>query len=257
MKLILHVGFPKCGSTSLQNSLFDNSGRLAETGISYMPRGSEFRNHHALAVLSRSPNTYPEFKQQLICLLDSARASGMKAVLVSSEEFVYSVESDSLANGFEAVLREAIDATSVEVEIVAIIRDPRKFFRSYMLQNAANGASIDPGFKRFFEFFIKIIRRFIDMNLPVKILSMDQVSVRDGLVPYFYKEILQYTNFEAREHIDNVLAKRTFVSEVIVGRISQMNSYLGTNHINSPQIDVERERLKSRSVAAASLPLAS
>jgi len=245
VKLILHVGFPKCGSTSLQNSLFENSENLLKAGVSYRPDNSKFRSHHVLAALSRSPRHYEEFKQHLVQQLDAAHTAGAGIVLISHEEFVYSGESDSLARGFEQALREVVDKAGVDVEIVVVVREPGRFMRSYMLQKVANGDTIvDPGLPHFFEFFIHIVRRFIGMRWPVKVLSMDQMATGGGLVPQFYAQVLGLPEFPVAERVDNVLAKRTFVTEMMIGQVCAMAAHMAGNHINSAQIDFDRERLR-------------
>jgi hypothetical protein len=61
MKILLHMGMPKTGSTSLQHSLHAASGMLRERGIFYPQFGNRTIAHHLLLLLHQSPSQMSPF----------------------------------------------------------------------------------------------------------------------------------------------------------------------------------------------------
>ena len=62
MKLILHIGSPKTGSTSLQKSLCANHDLLLEKGY-YYPHITDMFNHNVLSLLFRNAPPTRQFTQ--------------------------------------------------------------------------------------------------------------------------------------------------------------------------------------------------
>lgn len=133
MKLFIHIGAHKTGTTSIQMAMEDSGEALAEAGFVY-PRCSWY--HHAQHRLAfalkamRDPaaGDTPEFETELAGLKRALGEATAAAALISSEEF-FSLKED-------AVARLAQGLREYEVEIVAFVRRPDELFLSSYNQNA-------------------------------------------------------------------------------------------------------------------------
>ena len=107
MKIIIHIGFPKTGSTYLQNCLRTNIQSLMEKGIAfttlYTNENNELKLRNAYAMSSLQ--TY----------IKHAEAVGVETLLLSSEGFSHSI-------GYHANC-----LTGHEVHLVGYVR----FFTSF------------------------------------------------------------------------------------------------------------------------------
>lgn len=92
MKLHIHLGAHKTGSTSLQFHLRKNEARFADAGMAYIPM-PEFRKRYS-AYLNRIENRYPAFIRLLSRSIESrfrdqlAPLSGSSLVVISDENLL-------------------------------------------------------------------------------------------------------------------------------------------------------------------------
>ena len=100
MKLILHIGNHKCGSTSIQHALLANRDTLLNASILYPNSGLIGCAHHHLPFSVRGqptgfktndhPKSFEFFIQQII---NEAKENDIDTIVVSSEEFMaFSIE---------------------------------------------------------------------------------------------------------------------------------------------------------------------
>ncbi|MEM6620317.1 MAG: hypothetical protein AAF631_13600, partial [Pseudomonadota bacterium] len=144
MDLILHIGTPKTGTTSIQGLLAKNRALLADRGV-LVPKCFERRAMHEIAMAFRAPG-WPnnEFAQGLGWgreedrapwqaafrdrLSDELARSGAKTVIISSEflvsRFMVAEEPAALA----AWLRPRFD----RITVLVYLRDPVRTFVSRM-----------------------------------------------------------------------------------------------------------------------------
>lgn len=107
MKVIIHIGMPKTGSTSLQCVLFNNKAKLQEQKVVYEPdffhekfindicgsRLNDGRMHHAfIAAFKRDPDAVGEV------LLERLKKFGdCRYYILSSEDFVHNFSERDIA----------------------------------------------------------------------------------------------------------------------------------------------------------------
>jgi hypothetical protein len=125
MKLILHIGMHKCGSTAIQHFLSSNFDYLQAEGF-FIPRFS-YAGHHGMVFpwielpecyrLSLSP---VDHWKNLVKMAD-----GFKTVILSSEEF-----SRSLPNSVRFQDIETWASDFDEIQIVLILRNQLEFLES-------------------------------------------------------------------------------------------------------------------------------
>jgi hypothetical protein len=104
--LILHIGNPKAGSTSLQHWLAGNRAGLAAAGIDYplIGRGSD-HNHRALAVALEGREDRAT-TEQLAGHLRAAVLGPAEAVVISAEQLEGAPDRLKLPDRFAALARE-------------------------------------------------------------------------------------------------------------------------------------------------------
>ncbi|WP_417466242.1 hypothetical protein [Kordiimonas sp.] len=95
IKLYLHIGYPKCGSTTIQEALFENRKTLRSRGYGICGRTLDllgpksklwfpvgyFKSHLDAAREGNAPDLEPEFK----ALHARAKAAGLHSVIISAE----------------------------------------------------------------------------------------------------------------------------------------------------------------------------
>lgn len=155
MKLILHIGTAKTGSTSIQKGLFKLRKSLREQRCLYPGKGN---SHHAVAALVRPFNKlrrYTQSKhrdnpqkvfQKAEALRDEIRNSEADYVLLSSE-FLCKFSSDEVA-----ALVEALGFSPAEVYAICYVRQPSRFFLSAIQQKLKASVTIPNPFEQKYDF---------------------------------------------------------------------------------------------------------
>ncbi len=155
MRIIVHCGLHKTGTTSLQRAFSTNRARLLKAGILYPMSGVAPHTHHSLAALYRETGELlPSLKALLGETPEAVRRVAerdwdlMKAeiervhpetVLFSSEMLFAHARPDNLAQ-FVSRLREA----GGEPEAVIYLRRPAPYYLSMLQQRAKNWAQVSP-----------------------------------------------------------------------------------------------------------------
>jgi len=133
MKLILHIGLPKTGSTYLQSALAFNRKRLSSIYGIYWPISCSYKSgegdtigHHKFAdSLKRGDLT--SAKQMLLETVNEANKHGCNSIIISSEGL-----SVVNTNTFES----AIDGIGLsEINIIAYLRHPADLILSWYSQD--------------------------------------------------------------------------------------------------------------------------
>lgn len=125
MKLIIHPGLHKTGSTDLQHVLNDNHAALAARGVWYQPQEGYPAHHHAAwQVLLGDPGP-------LVDMAGQARAAGCDTLLLSSEVLEGALYDDRPLAAIDAAMR-SVKINTVEWHVV--LRKPGSAFSSLFAQ---------------------------------------------------------------------------------------------------------------------------
>jgi hypothetical protein len=148
-RLVLHIGMPKCGSTSIQNTLLINRNELVKNCI-YVPEFINFDNHWLLCAatkqdcdLSYFTNILKVFKceefhgikrgllEKLEGLKDKIEADSSSHTIVISSEFFY-----GKCQSLESIIkvREYLSGLFDEVCIIFVTKHPTLVLRSMYAQ---------------------------------------------------------------------------------------------------------------------------
>ena len=88
MKVILHIGPHKTGTTSIQAFLHGNSAALRKHGFFYPQTQEDGQNHHDLVRGLRDPSTFLSTTKRIQELLKESESSDCHTIILSSEMFV-------------------------------------------------------------------------------------------------------------------------------------------------------------------------
>ena len=153
MKLIIHPGLHKTGSTYLQHVLNDNHAQLAARGVWYQPQ-SGYPAHHEAAWRILLGDEQP-----LVAMIEEARAADCHTVMLSSEDLEGALYDDRPLHAVDDAANQS-DVRNIEWHIV--LRDPGTAFASLFAQ-LQHHVYADA-----FQLFYDVMRRgFVHMAAPM------------------------------------------------------------------------------------------
>ncbi|WP_218310826.1 hypothetical protein [Alteromonas antoniana] len=141
LKLYLHIGWPRSGSTSIQTAFYNKREELLLHGILYPKSGLQHVGHHQWAYpLLSSPVDWIK-PASITALLQELKEevshcdSNVDSVFLSSEAFIYCNNYENLRNAF----------TDFDIEIIAIVREQLSLINSaYLRQLSTNATKLSP-----------------------------------------------------------------------------------------------------------------
>ncbi|MBU3682904.1 MAG: hypothetical protein FGM39_02595 [Phycisphaerales bacterium] len=144
MKVILHIGPHKTGTTAIQTFLTANAGTLARHGIRYPRPIDGTHNHHAVAHGLRQPSLRAQTADWIRAMLDESESMGCRTCVLSSEMFAE-----------HGIPIEALDECMPghELSVLAYVRRP-----DHMWASAYSQLVIEPEARR--------TARIVDEPLP-------------------------------------------------------------------------------------------
>lgn len=140
MKIILHMGQGKTGTTALQGSLAKASGKLRERGILYPRSGYVFLAHHLLVVLSGRPAPFPLWRlagvegpkdpgeiarRAWTATCDEVRRDRPEVLVLSSEQLLHHTDAEAKAR-----LAGILSDLSPDITPVVYVRHPVDYYRA-------------------------------------------------------------------------------------------------------------------------------
>lgn len=159
-KLILHIGSPKTGTSSIQNFCVANAEQLASQGIAYpifsqrWPHVGRWRNGHGLyanAMRKAGYNThYPSIEVEESYMADLAAAVQEASIMLLSDETLWQM----ICRRKRALptLKQLTDALGfTEYQIVVYLRRQDLYAESFWNQRVKQGIDYTKSFKQLLE----------------------------------------------------------------------------------------------------------
>ncbi|MCL2504762.1 MAG: hypothetical protein FWE93_00695 [Alphaproteobacteria bacterium] len=204
-KLVVHLGGPKTGSSSIQRTLYNNSELLEKNGFRYLHEWwvSHYKVFQCLFSSCRIPKNpdlwsymtaeeRADYEQvQMEQMLHACKDSDGKTMIMSAEFAVDFALVPDYSEKFQSFLKEYF--SDVEVQIILYIRNPVEWQISRWQEDKKKGCivkSLNEDWHQKFESYHNIhlrtfVSKFKDMITLVKF--EDAVKDEDGLVGSFLK----------------------------------------------------------------------
>lgn len=146
--VVIHIGFPKTATTTIQRHLFRNAEYLSELGVDYCPdvcpigRFSNAATHYAIAVAYCMPQAI--HAQPIPIDLVRERLSGSGQYLLSSEQF---------SPGNPRQIRAMVEDLDFPENrrVLVTLREEFDYVRSRWMQSVKTGR----GFESLWEYYLK------------------------------------------------------------------------------------------------------
>jgi hypothetical protein len=153
MRVVLHIGMPKSGTTAIQNTLFANRKMLKSDGVLYPAGGGLPKKHNILvrgvARYEKLPRLFrqvyrtkpermlPDFEGVVSASASAARDPRVHTVILSSEMlFRY------LSQAQAEILNRSLRSFADRIDVVAYIRHPAAYYVSMVQQTIKASALI-------------------------------------------------------------------------------------------------------------------
>jgi len=205
MKLILHIGSGKTGTTSIQNFFVRNAEKLEKLGVLYPVKKSVAANHILLAAGFVNYNSIPiphnrfylddyeKYKNDFIRFkraLDSDIKRVKPDVLVLSAEQLFR----DFSENSEISLSDFLEPYFDEIKVVAYVREPIGDYASRMSQRMRTGVKIFPPHVR----NIRRVLEYYESQFPgcvhVNAFERNQLIDGDVVVDFVSKYIPSVLN---------------------------------------------------------------
>jgi len=226
LRVVVHAGADKSGSTSIQGFFFDNRSDLCMKGILYPETGlrREIFHHKDLStcvfdepptpdlieephipLLPRPDFSYHEYARQL---RDECRSHKVHTVLISSEALFHPIYNEIRLSRFRALL------PSSEVEIVVILRNTSDWVQSRWAHQVRHRK----GFRFSPKEFTDLLRDSGQLDFDARLALLAKVFGTERLRVVFYDDVrtnlIQEFCSVARIQINPLLYRRAAVKNV-------------------------------------------
>lgn len=246
MKLILHLGMPKTGSTSIQTFLSKNRKKLLKLGILYPNVNISTNNHNFLSLFLNDQKSIPRryraiYKNNTVLMKRDAEKNWklIKNQIDKVNPEIVILSGEAIFKGFENVdkiskFKERLLQITNDIEIVVYVRQPSKQYISHVQQRLkASGSFPYPQ-----PFCIQEILQNIESSFErkIKVLTYErEVLYKQDVVSDFINQTLP--EYEATLDHSSVTVANESIS---VESMSILQDYRMENHPekdNLPTID--------------------
>ncbi len=132
-RMVLHIGYPKTGSSSLQRFLFKNRESLAELGVLYPMAESDVRvAQHNIAWSLSTGYRFDPSSLTFDSVADLFRESEQEVVVISSEDFIQRPDPEAAVQRVRQFATEA----EVAVDVIVFVRPQYAYINSLYTQRA-------------------------------------------------------------------------------------------------------------------------
>ncbi|MDO6523487.1 hypothetical protein Q4578_17970 [Shimia thalassica] len=200
MTVILHIGFPKTATTSLQRVFSDNRDAFSDKGLLYPIVDSDFKQRYLKAFLSKPGATELKInsaiKKKLNDVKQLVAANPGKHVLLSCEELTNSQSFDVRAPLLNE-LRKYLRSLSQDIRVVSYVREPSAYYLSRMQEHVKSAGGIVPPeqFKPDFAHSIEQYEKALNAQSIVRPFERDQL-IGGGILSDFLHQISDLVNID-------------------------------------------------------------
>ena len=188
MATILHFGFPKTGTTFLQQFFRRNAAALKQAGIAYPLPDKDFKQRALKHLVAKTPS--PSRSDELFRLRDTLDAEWACApdvnILLSVEE-ISSPLMSRIRPDTVAAIRDFIHRDGHPVRLLVYVRRPEDFYLSMMQEKFKRSGGLVPpaDFRTDFAAIIRIYEEAFETRAIVRPFERQQWREGDLLVDFF------------------------------------------------------------------------
>lgn len=157
MAIILHIGFPKTATTSLQLALKAHGARLETAGVLYPLVDSDFKQRYLKFLVSKH-NESRQSDAALRRLADCISSHPNKHVLLSCEELTHVYMTD-FSDRSLARLHDFLRTLTSDIRLIAYVRNPAELYIAMMQEKLKRSAGI-VGPDRFLVRFAHVLAQY-------------------------------------------------------------------------------------------------
>jgi len=235
-RVVLHLGMPKTGSSSIQHTLFSNFSVLEKNGFRYLTEWDKNHLNKFGAIFTGKKES-----KNLLKKLSMTIETSESETLILSGEYFHTLYRDSTIKNIREFIKENFLSKGIETTIVYFVRNPLTWIISWWQQRLYRD-----GYKNkncdFFEFAIKQYEGIFNLKKhfsdSLTILKFEDACLdRNGLVEYFLMSIGY-----PRDALKNLTIIRTNDSRCM--EVVEFISYIESVEPRYPFSDYKRENPK-------------
>lgn len=240
MRVVMHVGMPKAGSTAMQEALAAHRTEILESyGIDYWQAADEiFPNHNALFE-SLNRENWGEAQRRAHEVVDHARQSGASVCLLSSEMFLLLADRPDILRRLSSVFGEC----AAQVEYLIYLRDLRSFLRSYLTQLFANG-TFNVEDDQIAVFYCNLVQSYANSGPSCTIINYERATRGGGVLAELIRHCSGRMCSLPLSKL-NVTPARPIAHYALAGIVSRLTAVSNGVHINAREIDELRIAMES------------
>ncbi|MDO6481143.1 sulfotransferase domain-containing protein [Shimia thalassica] len=184
--IILHMGFPKTGTTTLQRMFEANNDSLVASGVCYPLIDSDFKQRYLKVFdhkrLHLEADSQANLKNSMRKMSERIERSGCSTTILSCEELNSPATAMHDRNNLRK-LRAVLSEIDPDIRLVAYVRNPADFYLS-MAQEflKRRGRFLEPeGFSPNFASKIRVFEEVFEVTASVRELSRPKLVENDIL----------------------------------------------------------------------------
>jgi hypothetical protein len=190
MHLIVHIGMPKTGSTSIQSALSASYDFLLKNGILYPKVNIQKKNHNQFSMYARSDKSMPRFFQSkfkgrmddIWQQLDldysfverQIKRHKPKIVVLSGENLFLA------SNAVDAIrLKQKLLGLCRSIQIVAYVRKPSEHYLSVVQQRLKHSSTLQPPLPANFRLHLEAWGKLVGVTPEVRLFERESLEGGD------------------------------------------------------------------------------
>lgn len=229
-QIIVHVGQPKTGTTQIQNTLFDNSAKLAKLGILYPSDGLQTKAHYGIAGMIHQPletmHSLSKFRapgDDAVTVKILADSPPMDTLILSAENLLVAAQENP---GRFSEFDHYLSTMSSDVLYVAYLRDPISLYPSASSQTLMF-STILPQFQRAFNVAqLLTMQQLFKDRFSVRVYDRNRFKDRDVLADFLINVVgleSSTDGFECAAEINSSLSAEGMYLVQAVGFLPQLS----------------------------------
>jgi hypothetical protein len=228
----IHIGMPKAGSKSIQETMADNRETLLAHGINYLPVE---RNHgpFLISLLSDEPHKDPRNIRKYLDTPDKAEAynADRREQLIKALSGNRSPKVVISGEGLSGIhlslvrrLKQMLDPYAGAYRIIIYVRNPYEFANSVFLQRVKGGRTLDDAGVRLAPGYEKRITKYFEVfgreNVDIRIFDSRQFAGGD-LIPDFLTALGEPASLADSLHIEHANQSMSHEAAVILSEANK------------------------------------